>query len=209
MGRACSSGRRGAVDCHAGPQLTDELFHNIGCSPDGRSRPDDGRLPGDRESGRRARCRCDCFDDAALKCAPWGAYDGLRRLRNTTDSSPIQNRWLRTGAWSDDASATPRAQSYVDLPLTEALKGAWRTPSLRNVALTAPYMHDGRYATLEEVVWHYNTAGHSAGPEQVGSPAPQIKPLMLTDLEMADIVAFLGTLTGTPPPAQWTKAPTP
>jgi hypothetical protein len=32
---------------------------------------------------------------------------------------------------------------------------------------------------------------------------------MLTDLEMADIVAFLGTLTGTPPPAQWTKAPTP
>jgi len=100
-------------------------------------------------------------------------------------------------------------QSYVDLPLNDTLQGAWRTPSLRNVALTAPYMHDGRYATLDDVLWHYNTAGHDAGPEQVGAIAPEIKPLMLTDLEIADIVAFLDTLTGQPPPADWTTPPTP
>ncbi len=37
--------------------------------------------------------------------------------------------------------------------------GKFRAPSLRNIALTAPYMHDGRFATLEEVIEHYNSGG--------------------------------------------------
>ncbi len=70
--------------------------------------------------------------------------------------------------------------------------GRFRVPSLRNIALTAPYMHDGRFATLEEVVAHYNRGGHP-GP----NVDPKIRPLGLSASEQADLVAFLKTLTDT------------
>jgi hypothetical protein len=93
--------------------------------------------------------------------------------------------------WSDDHSDTSRAAA-VSRAATGALKGAWRTPSLRNVANTAPYMHDGVYATLAEVVAHYS---RGPDPSAVGTPAADIKPLLLTDGEQSDLVAFLQTLS--------------
>jgi cytochrome c peroxidase len=69
----------------------------------------------------------------------------------------------------------------------------WRfkTPSLRNVALTSPYMHDGSYATLREVVEFYDRGAH---PHDGLDPA--LRPLGLKDGEIDDIVAFLESLTG-------------
>ncbi len=68
--------------------------------------------------------------------------------------------------------------------------GRFRAPSLRNVALTAPYMHDGRFKTLEEVIEHYNQGGHYA--ENVD---PKIRQLHLSRQDKADLIAFLQTLT--------------
>jgi len=68
--------------------------------------------------------------------------------------------------------------------------GAFKTSSLRNVALTAPYMHDGSQATLEEVIDFYNKGGHE-NPFLSG----EIRRLDLTDQEKADLVEFLKTLT--------------
>jgi len=73
----------------------------------------------------------------------------------------------------------------------EADKGAFKTPSLRNVAQSAPYMHDGRLKTLREVVDFY-AGGGSSNPHLDA----QIKPLSLTGLEREDLVAFLESLTG-------------
>ena len=70
--------------------------------------------------------------------------------------------------------------------------GRFRTPGLRNVALTAPYMHDGRMATLEEVVEHYATGGHYAE-----NRSPNVHPLGLSEEQKAALVAFLHTLTDT------------
>jgi cytochrome c peroxidase len=189
-------GKAGCVDCHLGPQLTDEQFHNIGVAQAGPAVPRTFDCPATSDPN----ALCDCASTTAPKCPPWGAYDGLRRLRD----SP----WLRTGRWSDDSTDTSR-QAYVDLPRTPELKGAWRTPSLRNVAQTAPYMHDGRYATLEEVIWHYNDGAPGGGGEQVNPDglAPQLKPLLLSDGEVADLVAFLETLTGAPVAPELTVAP--
>jgi cytochrome c peroxidase len=199
-------GKGACVDCHSGPQLTDEQFHNIGVPQTGTAVPKLEDCPASADPKNAA---CDCVSGDALKCAPWGAYDGLRRLRTTDPDSPIRNAFLRTGKWSSDIRDTSR-QAYIDMPLDEKLKGAWRTPSLRNLALTAPYMHDGRYATLEDVIWHYNTGARNAGPEQVNADAiaPQIKPLMLTEGEVGDLVAFLESLTGAPVPEELTVAPT-
>ncbi|MDD3447933.1 MAG: cytochrome c peroxidase [Gammaproteobacteria bacterium] len=67
----------------------------------------------------------------------------------------------------------------------------YRTPMLRNVALTAPYMHNGSLGTLREVVAFYNRGG--VGNELL---SPLIRPLGLTGREMDDLVAFLESLTG-------------
>lgn len=66
----------------------------------------------------------------------------------------------------------------------------FKTPSLRNVAVTAPYMHDGRMKTLEDVVAHYDRAPRVPFPEHT-----DIQPLGLSPAERAALVAFLGTLT--------------
>ena len=68
--------------------------------------------------------------------------------------------------------------------------GKFKTPSLRNVALSAPYMHDGRFPTLEKVLSNYNTGGvHSANQD------PKIKALNLSDQDISDIIEFLHSLT--------------
>ena len=69
--------------------------------------------------------------------------------------------------------------------------GKFRTPMLRNVALTAPYMHDGSLLTLEEVVMFYNSGGvFDDGKDKL------IKPLGLSEDERRDLVEFLESLTG-------------
>lgn len=74
--------------------------------------------------------------------------------------------------------------------------GAFKTPTLRNIDLTAPYMHDGSIATLEKVVEHYNNGGLTTEGDPV-SPylSGGIRPLNLSAPEQADLVAFLEALT--------------
>jgi cytochrome c peroxidase len=77
----------------------------------------------------------------------------------------------------------------------EADKGAFKTPTLRNVALTAPYMHDGGLKTLKEVVDFYAGRGNS-------NPYldKRISTITLTGKDRADLVEFLETLTSSPTP---------
>ncbi|MCF8450830.1 MAG: c-type cytochrome [Taibaiella sp.] len=66
----------------------------------------------------------------------------------------------------------------------------FKVPSLRNIALTAPYMHDGSMATLHDVVEHYNLGG-----KPHPNKSPMLQPLGLTTDEKEDLIAFLQTLT--------------
>ena len=81
-----------------------------------------------------------------------------------------------------------------------ASEGAFKTPSLRNVALRAPYMHAGQFASLEEVVAHYAKSpaaavGHSELAHEGGGHVER-KPIRLSGSEASDIAAFLRTLSG-------------
>jgi cytochrome c peroxidase len=74
--------------------------------------------------------------------------------------------------------------------------GAFKTPTLRNVAVTAPYMHDGGKATLRDVVVHYNNGGVTNEGDHVNDfLSGGIRPLDLTDDEIADLVEFMDALT--------------
>lgn len=70
--------------------------------------------------------------------------------------------------------------------------GKFRVPTLRNIAATAPYMHDGSIQTLQEVLDHYVAGGRAADPELISG---LIKPLQLTPAERSDLIAFLLALT--------------
>jgi len=95
------------------------------------------------------------------------------------------------GAFSDDTT-TGRLLGLTNPPPASA-RGQFRTPSLRGVALTAPYMHSGQLATLQDVVAFYDAGG---GVPVSGSRDAQLVPLHLEAAERADLVAFLTTLTG-------------
>ena len=74
--------------------------------------------------------------------------------------------------------------------------GSFKTPTLRNVALTAPYMHDGSLKTLKLVVEHYNNGGITTPKERINDfVSGGIRPLKLTPAEINDLVVFLDALT--------------
>lgn len=81
-------------------------------------------------------------------------------------------------------------------------KGAFKTPTLRNIALTMPYMHDGSLKTLEEIVDHYDQGGGTAR-----NKSDLILKLHLTQQEKSDLVAFLKTLTGKMPQVSMPQIP--
>lgn len=89
--------------------------------------------------------------------------------------------------------------------------GAFKTPALRNVELTAPYMHDGSLKTLKEVMVHYNNGGVNKAGEPVNDfLSGGIRPLNLTDPQLDDLVAFMKALTSSSiSPKQVITAPTP
>ncbi|MGC5325930.1 cytochrome-c peroxidase [Brevibacillus sp. SYSU BS000544] len=76
----------------------------------------------------------------------------------------------------------------------EADKGKFRTPALRGIAHTAPYMHDGSMDTLKKVIEYYNQGGGNHGNKD-----PLVRPLNLSDEEVNDLVAFLEALSGEVP----------
>jgi len=72
-----------------------------------------------------------------------------------------------------------------------SMKGAFKTPTLRDIELTAPYFHDGSAPTLRDVVEHY-----ARGGDDRGNLSPNVKPLDLNDQDKSDLVEFMKSLTG-------------
>jgi cytochrome c peroxidase len=81
-------------------------------------------------------------------------------------------------------------RGLIDVTHRAADMGKFRVPTLRNVALTAPYMHDGSLATLEDVLEHYNRGGHGSSRQDA-----RIRPLSLSPGEREDLADFLRSLT--------------
>lgn len=141
---------------------------------------------------------------------------GLPLLPGET-SAPGRARGIRmveadpfngVGAFSDDPKGSANdALEFLPKPKTEL--GAFKTPTLRNVAVTAPYMHDGRFATLKAVMNFYAEGKAASHGRLVGKreATANLVP-RLTKPQQADLIAFLKTLTSAPLPAALTRAPT-
>lgn len=126
--------------------------------------------------------------------------DNIQTSRSPVTEAGNHNNGLYniggTGAYPANATG------FYEFTGNPADMGRFRTPSLRNVGVTAPYFHDGSAATLEEVIAHYAAGGRtiSEGPYAGdGSKNPYKDPLIvgfkISEAETADLVAFLNSLT--------------
>lgn len=171
--------------------------------------------------------RADQVNEAQLKADEPELYDEYLKLKAASDTHPISESARRGGEiffgekgscsachvgvnFSDELyhnlgvgmdSAKPDLGRF-EISKDEKDKGAFKTPTVRNIASTGPYMHDGSQKTLEEVVEWYDKGGH---------PNPnldqKIKPLKLTPTEKADLVAFLKALHGDLPKVERGRLP--
>jgi cytochrome c peroxidase len=119
----------------------------------------------------------DLFTGEKAKCST--CHSGF----NFTNGEFINN-----GLYLDYSKDTGRQRVTID----SADIGKFRVPSLRNVELTAPYMHDGSLANLEDVIAHYKSGG-----QPHPNKSPILQPIVLNGSETADLLIFLKTLTDT------------
>jgi cytochrome c peroxidase len=123
-------------------------------------------------------------------------HDPARGLRGADCFHCHGGNLFTSGAYANNGlDREPTDLGRFTVTRQEGDRGRFRVPSLRNVAVTAPYMHDGRFATLEEVVEHYNS-GVQPSPTLDPNLAkhPQLG-LSLTASDKQALVAFLKTLT--------------
>jgi cytochrome c peroxidase len=135
---------------------------------------------------------------ATVPAVDTGRLDGLSKV--------LTNEFNAAGAYSDAPDGArlqaAAAQAAAD---PSAADGAFKTPGLRGVARTAPYMHTGGFATLRDVVLFYRDGGGASGFS--GKKDVAMQPLLLSDQDVDDLVAFLESLSGDPLPAALVTAP--
>jgi cytochrome c peroxidase len=129
-------------------------------------------------------------DEAAISQS---AKRGFALFTGKAACATCHSGWRFTDDHFHDIGTSTTDQGRGPVVKDEKLNFAFKTPTLRAVALRPPYMHDGSIATLEEVVKHYEQGG-IARP----SRSPMMRPIQLTDGERTDLVAFMETLTGPP-----------
>jgi len=110
-----------------------------------------------------------------------------------------EDEFIAAGPYSDDPQGA-RAQMLYFLDGQGGGIGHFKTPSLRNVATTAPYMHAGQMKTLRDAVSYYSTLKDAVAPADPKHVETLIRPLNLTEEEIDDVVAFLESLTSDPLP---------
>lgn len=113
-----------------------------------------------------------------------GRWGGLERL--------LASRSNRLGEWSDGGAEDPRALATRQVLIEPRHFGEFRVPGLRQLVRTAPYMHDGSLATLEDVVRHYSELDE----DRLHADGQSIlRPLKLSPRDAADLAAFLRSLS--------------
>ena len=172
-------GKAMCVTCHMGPLFTNYGFHNIGAPDPDMSKP---------------RYRLPIVHLFVEKPEPdMGRYRGVRQS--------LVSEFNCLGEYSDAVKSDCSELVFANTRHQDTL-GAFKVPTLRNIADTAPYMHVGQFATLGEVLRHYND------PPVAPSGRSELIPLALTERELNQLEAFLHSLSSPPSvSAEWLRAP--
>ena len=124
-----------------------------------------------------------------------GRFEGIRKLKD--------DKFNGTGVFSDDQGQDTNVKlRYLVVKMNNMAE--FKTPTLRNVAESAPYTHDGRFATLREVLSFYSEL---PGDPPLGHREETLTPLDFSDRELKDLETFLRSLTGKPLDQSLTRSP--
>ena len=127
-------------------------------------------------------------DETAISAA---AKRGFALFNGKAACVACHNGWRFTDDQFHDIGTTTTDQGRGKVAKDETLNFAFKTPTLRSVALRAPYMHNASLATLDDVMRHYEKGGIDRP-----SRSPLLVPIQLSDAERHDLVVFMNTLTG-------------
>jgi cytochrome c peroxidase len=205
-GELAAGGIGNCVACHAGPQFTDFLAHNVGSA---QEEYDSVHGAGTFAVLSVPNLAARALDEATFLPA---SHDHPTRLgvfrRPPTAGQP---QWADLGAWSVFGDADePGPQSALHevvarahgldamtLTATQALDlslAMFKTPGLRSLGQGGPYFHTGRFATLTAVVQHYLAFSGAARASAVRNADPQLGNIAITGGDVAPLVAFLRSL---------------
>ena len=148
------------------------------------------------------------FSDGAFHSVGIGSLDGglLRDGGRAEAIDRLKNEQFAAGSeLSDDPKGT-RATISKHIAKRKEDWGSFRTPSLRNVAKTSPYMHAGQLATLDDVLEHYSTLENFVSADHHRETI--LEPLNLTEQQKTDLIAFLESLTAPLPDTYLLTKPT-
>lgn len=160
--------------CHNGPLLSDQQFHNIGLGDSSRLTDLENRRITDWISDVAGRAK----GLAEVKDSDWNCNSRIWSIANSDREARKESESCRQLEFLNDENLEN--------------VGAFKTPTLRNVSETAPYFHDGRAQTLDEVLDHYNRLSETP---IVGHREESLMRLNLSRAERDDLKAFLNSLT--------------
>ena len=169
------------------------------------SSPYDNYLSGDESAlSSSARRGMDLFFSERLEC--FHCHGGFNFTDSTTHENSRVDRagFHNTGLYNVDSNGAypPENTGLYDMTGQRRDMGRFKAPTLRNIAVTAPYMHDGSIATLEDVIAHYERGGrliqtgpHAGDGRRNIFKSEFVRGFELSDAERRDLVAFLHSLT--------------
>ncbi len=132
------------------------------------------------------------FFSDRLACARCHSGFNLSGPTVQEGSATVAPTFHNTGLYNVDGRGAYPAidRGLFDSTHVAADMGRFRAPTLRNIAVTAPYMHDGSISTLDEVIGHYASGGLKSPVK-----SPRLKGFEISTTEVADLIAFLNSLT--------------
>lgn len=151
-----------------------------------------------------ARRGLELFESPRLGCSQCHGGVSFAGPQNRAGSPPVEPRFFNVGLYDlDGHGAYPRVDTGLHRKTGRPEDmGRFRVPTLRNVALTAPYMHDGSLPTLDAVLEHYAAGGrvirsglHAGDGRASRLKDPRLEGFSLSPDERRDVIAFLESLT--------------
>ncbi len=165
------------VACHAPPLFTDNSFHNLGVS----------QIEFDRLNGAGKFAQLEIPDTATAKRPS-------AKFRETVEKGRLG--FADLGHWNFvDLKTSPlRRTGESDDQFLRRMIGAFKTPTLRHLAFTAPYFHSGDYASLEDVLRELAQLGELARAAQIREADEELPKIRLKETDIVPLMAFLATL---------------
>jgi cytochrome c peroxidase len=215
------SGKAQCISCHGGPELTNAATR-LRLAPAERI---ERMLMGDGQAAiydngfYNIGVRPTSEDLGVGAKDPWGnPLSFTRQYRTVLQGGTVPDLFAVDVCSFEVLVSTTKTCDPKKLPGTDfrdAVDGSFKTPGLRNIALTGPYFHNGSRATLEQVLEFYNRGGDRRGSDANNTSRfgpngsnldPDIKPLGLTLSELTDLATFLKAPL-TDPRVAWERAP--